>query len=106
MCQRMCLSSAFEMAFGPLGPEDLSWQKKSLLVDSEQACTAKTTQWLLGGITIFGGLAAIFAGLELAGLLHPMSFVGESPSYASLKSGRHMSVHRRGRGPASGDIYP
>jgi hypothetical protein len=58
--------------------------------------------WAVAGRTL---ILALFAGLELAGLLHPMSFLGESPSYASLKSGRHMSIHRRGRGPASGDIY-
>jgi hypothetical protein len=41
----------------------------------------------VGGIPIFGGLAAIFAGLEFAGLLYLMRFAGESPGYASLKSG-------------------
>ncbi len=30
MCQRRCLSNAFETAFGPLIPEDLSWQKNHL----------------------------------------------------------------------------
>jgi hypothetical protein len=48
----------------------------------------------VGGIPVFGGLAAIFAGLEFAGLLYILCFAGESPGYASLKSGHHMSIHR------------
>jgi hypothetical protein len=56
----------------------------------------------VGGILVFGGLAAIFAGLELTGLRHQARFAGKSPSYASLKSKRPMSVHRSGIGPESG----
>jgi hypothetical protein len=59
----------------------------------------------IGGISLFGGLAAIFAGLEFAGLLYITRFAGKSPGYASLKSGRPISVHRRGMWPASGGIY-
>jgi hypothetical protein len=58
----------------------------------------------VGGIPIFGGLAAIFAGLEFSRLLYIMPFEGKSPDYASLKSGRHTSVHHPGMVPASGSI--
>jgi hypothetical protein len=40
----------------------------------------------VGGIMVFGGLAAIFAELEFTGLQHQARFAGKSPSYASLKS--------------------
>ncbi len=48
----------------------------------------------------------MFAELELAGLLHLARFAGKSPSYASLKSYRAMSFHRRGIGAESGGIFP
>jgi hypothetical protein len=47
-------------------------------------------------------MAAIFAGLEFAGLLFITHFAGERPGYASLKSGRSISVHRRRMGLANG----
>ncbi len=60
----------------------------------------------IGGILVFGGLAAIFAGLEFAGLRHQACFAGKSPSYASLKSKRPTSVHGSGIGPESGGPDP
>jgi hypothetical protein len=60
----------------------------------------------VGGILVFGGLAAIFAELEFAGLRHQANFAGISLSYASLKSKRPMSVHRSGIGPESGGPDP
>jgi hypothetical protein len=60
----------------------------------------------VGGILVFGGLAAIFARLEFAGLRHQARFTGKSPSYASLKSKRPTSVHRSGIGPESGGPDP
>jgi hypothetical protein len=60
----------------------------------------------VSGILVFGGLAAIFAGLEFPGLRHQASFAGKSPSYASLKSKRPTSVHRSGIGPESGSPDP
>ncbi len=39
----------------------------------------------VGGILVFGGLAAIFAELEPARLRNQARFLGKSPSYASLK---------------------
>jgi hypothetical protein len=50
-CQRMYqlrrLPSAFQMALGHLGPEDLSWRKIRLSADSALACNNKTSQRLL-----------------------------------------------------------
>jgi hypothetical protein len=60
----------------------------------------------VGGILVFGGLAAIFAGLEFAGLRHQTPFAGKNSSYASLKSKRPTSVHRSGIGPESGGPDP
>jgi hypothetical protein len=53
-------------------------------------------------ILIFGGLAAIFAGLEFAGLLYILRFGGERPGYTSFKSGCPISIHRHGMGLARG----
>ncbi len=58
----------------------------------------------VGGIPIFGKLVAIFAKLKFAGFLYSMHFAGESPGWATLKSGRITFVHRRGMGPASSGI--
>jgi hypothetical protein len=40
----------------------------------------------IGGILVFGGLAAIIAELEPARLRYQARFVGKSPSYTSLTS--------------------
>jgi hypothetical protein len=54
----------------------------------------------VGGILISGGFAAIFAGL-----LYLMHFAGESPGYASLKSGRPTYVHHSRIGLARRYIF-
>jgi hypothetical protein len=59
----------------------------------------------VGSIPIFGGLAAIFAGLEFAGLLYLAHFAGERPGNNSRQFERPISIHHRGMGTASGDIY-
>jgi hypothetical protein len=51
-------------------------------------------------------LVAIFAELEPARLRHQARFAGKSSSYASLKSYRPTSVHRRGIGLESGGPDP
>jgi uncharacterized membrane protein len=38
---------------------------------------------VVGGILVFSGLAAIFAGLEFAGLLNRQRFAAIRPGYAS-----------------------
>jgi hypothetical protein len=99
-CQRQHLPRAFETACIPLGLDDVSWQKICLWTDLAPVHIAKTPN---GSCRIpnFGRLATIFAGL-----IYLMSFAGESPCYASLKSGRHTSVHRHRIGLARGSTYP
>ncbi len=78
-CRHRCLSSAFGTAFGPLGPEDLSWRK--ILLSGVQRCPAPLKPpGGCCGILIFSGLAAILGGLEFAYLLYLMCFAGESPA--------------------------
>ena len=60
----------------------------------------------LNGILDSSGLAAIFAGLEPAGLHYLQRFAGKSPGDASRKFGRPRSVNRRGIGPDIGGIDP
>jgi hypothetical protein len=59
----------------------------------------------VGGIPIFCGLAAIFNGLEFAGLFYLTRFAGERPGNNSRLFEHPISVHRCGMGPASGGIY-
>ena len=61
---------------------------------------------VLCGILDSDGFAAIFAGLQHAGLLFLQRIAGKSPSDASRKSGCPTSVHRRGIGPDIGGISP
>ncbi len=56
---------------------------------------------VVGRILDFSGLAAIFPGLEPAGLLYLKCSAGESPGDASPQSGHPVSVHRCRMGPAS-----
>jgi hypothetical protein len=60
----------------------------------------------VGEILVFGGLAAIFAKLESAGLLNWQRFAAKRSGYASRKFGGPMSVRRCGIRPASGGINP
>jgi hypothetical protein len=99
------LPSAFETLFGSLGPEDLSWQNIRLLGRFSPGLYRLSHLVAVGGILIFGRLAAIFAGLEFIGLYY-MHFEGKSPGCASLKSGCPMPIHRRGMGPAGYSKYP
>jgi hypothetical protein len=61
---------------------------------------------VIAGILVFSGLAAIFAGLEFAGLLNRQRFAAKRTGYASRKFGGHTSVHCCGIRPASGGIDP
>jgi hypothetical protein len=60
----------------------------------------------VGGILVFGGLAAIFTELEFAGLLNRLRFAAKRSGYASRKFGGPMSVRRCGIKLASGSIDP
>ncbi len=71
MCQCRHLPRAFETACGPLGPEGYS-----LMENTPFSAGLRRPNQLaaFGGILVFGGLAAIFAGLEFAGLLNRQRF--------------------------------
>ncbi len=103
MCQRCCLPRVFEVAFGPLGPKDISWWKILLLPDSVPAYTTKTTQRLLVEFWFLADWPQCLPDLNPS---HPEHFAGESPGYASLKSSRSMSVYHLGMGPASSGKHP
>jgi hypothetical protein len=60
----------------------------------------------VGGILVFGGLAAIFAELEFAGLLNWQRYAAKRSGYASRKFGGPTSVHRCGIRPASSGVDP
>ncbi len=56
----------------------------------------------VGGILVFGGLAAIFAELEFAGLFNWQRLAAKRPGYVSRKFCGPTSVRRCGIGLASG----
>jgi hypothetical protein len=60
----------------------------------------------LGGILDSSRLAAIFAGLEFAGLLCLQRFADDSPGNASYQSSRPMPVHRHKMRTDRGKIHP
>ncbi len=66
----------------------------------------KKSSAAISGIPVSGGLAAIFSELEPARLRHQARLAGKGPSYASLKSYRPTSVHRRGIGAESCGLFP
>ncbi len=81
-CQRMCqlrrLLRAFEIACGPLGPEDiLVGNMTSGGFSDGPQCQEHPA--VVSGILDSGRLATIFAGLEFAGLLSLAHFAGERP---------------------------
>ncbi len=60
----------------------------------------------VGGILVFGGLAAIFAELEFAGLLNWQRWADKRSGYTSCKFGGPTSVRRCGMEPTSGSPDP
>ncbi len=77
------LLRAFETACGPLGPEGRSLTENSPF-DGFSASLRRPNQLAaVGRILVFGGLAAIFAELEFAGLLNWQRFAAKRPGYAS-----------------------
>jgi hypothetical protein len=82
-CQRRHLPRAFETACGPLGPEGRSLTKNTPF-DGFSAGLRRLNQLAaVAEILVFGGLAAIFAELEFAGLLNQQRFEAKRPGYAS-----------------------
>jgi hypothetical protein len=90
--QRQPLPIAFKTACGPLGPEDISWQKKCFFWQIQ--CQDRPAA--LGRILNYSRLAFKFTRL-VVGLLCLQHFAGESPGEASRQF--------PGMGPASGGIH-
>ncbi len=105
-CKRRHLSSAFETACGPLGPEGRSLTENTPFGGFSAGLRRLNQLAAIGGILVFGGLAAIFAELEFAGLLNRQHFAAKRSGYASRIFCGPMSVRRCGMGSASGGIDP
>jgi hypothetical protein len=74
---------AFETACGPLGPEGRSLMENTAF-DGYNAGLRRSNQLAaVGGILVFGGLAAIFAELEFAGLLNRQRLAAKRSDYVS-----------------------
>jgi hypothetical protein len=82
-CQRRHLLRAFKTACGPLGPEGRSRTENSPFDGFSAGLRRPNQLAAVGRILVFGGLAAIFAELEFAGLLNRQRFAAKRPGYAS-----------------------
>jgi hypothetical protein len=105
-CQRRHFSRAFETACGPLDPEGRSLTENTPFGGFSAGLRRLNQLAVVGGILVFGGLAAIFAELEFAGLLNRQRFAAKRSGYASRIFCGPTSVRRYGMGPASGSIDP
>ncbi len=61
---------AFETAWGPLGPEGRGLTKNTSFCGFSAGLRRLNQLAAVGGILVFGGLAAILAELEFAGLFN------------------------------------
>ncbi len=73
---------AFETEYGPLGPEGCSLTENTSFVRFSAGLRLPNYLKAVGEILIFSGLAAIFAGLEFAGLLNQAK--GQATPHANL----------------------
>jgi hypothetical protein len=105
-CQHQHLLRAFGTVCGPLGPEGRSLMENMPFCRFSAGLRRPNQLAAIGGILVFGGLAAIFAELEFAGFLNRQHFAAKRSGYASRKFGGPTSVRRCGRKPASSGIDP
>ncbi len=82
-CQRRHLPRAFETACGPLDPEGRSLMENSPFGGFSAGLRRLNQLAAVGGILVFSGLAAIFAGLEFAGLFNQQRLAAKRSGYAS-----------------------
>jgi hypothetical protein len=82
MCQRRHLLKAFGTAWCPLGPEGRSLMENTPFGTFSAGLRRPNQLAAVGGILVFGGLAAIFAELEFAGLLNRQRWAAKRPGYA------------------------
>jgi hypothetical protein len=74
-CQCRCHLKAFQAAFSPLGPEECGLTKNTPFSGFSIGLRRPNHLAAIGGILVFDGLAAIFGGLELSGLLYLISSI-------------------------------
>jgi hypothetical protein len=82
-CQRQHLPRAFETACGPLGPEGCSLTENTPFGGFSAGLRRLNQLAVVAKILVFGGLAAIFAEFDFAGLLNRQRFAAKRPGYAS-----------------------
>jgi hypothetical protein len=82
MCQRRHLLRAFETAYGPLGPEGRSLTENTPFGGFSSGLRRPNQLVAVGGILVFGRFVAIFAELEIAGLLDRQRWAAKKPGYA------------------------
>jgi hypothetical protein len=82
-CQSRLHSRAFETACGPLGPGERSLTENTPFGGFSTGLRRLNQLAAVAEILVFGGLAAIFAELEFAGLLNWQRFAAKRPGYAS-----------------------
>jgi hypothetical protein len=76
-------SKSFHTASSPLGPEGRSLMENMPFGRICAGLRHPNHLAAVGGILVFGGLAAIFAGLELGGILYLQHFAAKRLGYAS-----------------------
>ncbi len=79
---RQHLLRAFETACAPLGPEGRSLMENMPFGGFSARLRRSNQSAAIGGILVFGGLAAIFAELEFAVLLNQQRWATKRPGYA------------------------
>jgi hypothetical protein len=82
MCQHRRLLKAFGTAWCPLGPEGHSLTENTPFGGFSAGLRRPNQLAAVGGILVFGGLAAIFGELEFAGLLNRQHWADKRPGYA------------------------
>ncbi len=73
---------AFETACGPLGPEGRSLTENTPFGGFSAVLRRLNQLAAVAEILAFGGLAALFAELEFAGLLNRQRWAAKRPGYA------------------------
>ena len=81
--KRRHLPRAFETACGPLGPEGRSLTENTPFGEFSDGLRRLNQLAAMAEILVFGGLAAIFAELEFAGLFNRQRLAAKRSGYAS-----------------------
>jgi hypothetical protein len=103
---KLVSTKCFETAFGPLGPKDISWKKRSHSADLAPVHTPRTTQQLLAEFWTLADWPPYLPDLNLLDFSILHNFEGERPGNNSRQFECPMSVHCQGMGLASERIHP